>query len=48
MEQRLETIRDTKYEMQQKMIDSNVQYETLGEWVNMTRKQKGIRGYLTD
>ena len=39
VEQRLETIRDMKNEFQEMMIDSNVEYEIVGEWVNMTKKK---------
>ena len=37
MEQRLENIRDMKYVIQEMMIDNDVEYEILGEWVNITK-----------
>ena len=37
MEQRLVTIRDIKYEVQEMMIDNNVECESVGEWVNMKK-----------
>ena len=44
MEQRLVTIRDIKYEVQEMMIHNNVECESVGEWVNM-KKQK-LERYL--
>ena len=37
IEQRLETIRDMKYDVQEMMINNNVEYEIVGKWVNMTK-----------
>ena len=42
MEQQLETIEDKKYNVQDMMIDNNVEYEMVGESVNI-RKQKTER-----
>ena len=42
MEQQLETIEDKKYNVQEMMIDNNVEYEMVGESVNI-RKQKTER-----
>ena len=39
MEQQLETLRDMKYEVYKMMIDNNVEYEIVGECVNMTMKK---------
>ena len=39
MEQRLETIGDMKYDIQEMMIYDNVKYESVGEWVNMTKQK---------
>ena len=39
MEQQLETLRNMKYEFHEMMIDNNVEYEIVGEWVNL-KKQK--------
>ena len=37
IEQRLETIRDMKYDVQEMMINNNVEYEIVSKWVNMTK-----------
>ena len=39
MEQRLETIQDMKHEVQEMMINNNVEYEIVVEWVNMTKQK---------
>ena len=56
MEQRLETIRDMKYDVQEMMINNNVEYEIVGKWVNMTKYKieryqeliDWLKGYLED
>ena len=43
-EEQHETLRDMKYEVHKMMINSNVEYDIIGDWVNMTkRKMEGIR-----
>ena len=37
MEQQLETLRNMKYEFHEMMIDNNVEYEIVGEWVNLKK-----------
>ena len=37
MEQQLETIEDKKYNVQEMMIDNNVEYEMVGESVNIRK-----------
>ena len=47
MEQRLEAIRDMKYEVQETMINNNVEYEIVGVCVNMARqKMESCREFI--
>ena len=39
MEQQLETMQDMQYEVQGMMIDNDIEYEILGEWVNITKQK---------
>ena len=48
MEQRLETIQDMKHEVQEMMINNNVEYEIVVEWVNMTKQKIERYQELTD
>ena len=56
IEQRLETIRDMKYDVQEMMINNNVEYEIVSKWVNMTKYKieryqeliDWLKGYLED
>ena len=39
MERRLETIQDTKYEVQEMMTDTNAEDQIVDEWGNMTKQK---------